>query len=203
MATAGRKAQVKVSGTAVSFTDEATTSSDDQTYQITATTKRVWDRTVTITVEEDGVATEESYTVNRLTGAITFDSVDALRGDVTVTGSYLPLSVVGEAFEYSWSGEGDNQDKTAFGDDYIKRIQGLKDFTSSLSKFYVDSTFVDHLTDGAVVVLEFYVDSSSAYDVRAWAICSSNEISASVDGLVEESIEFEGTGDADRRVIAA
>src|SRR4051812_21765948 len=91
---AGRKALVKVTGAPVAFAGEATTDSGDhQTYQITNAAKRVWDRATTLVVKVAAVVTVESYTFNRLTGKVTFATVNAGRGAVTLDGAYLPLSV--------------------------------------------------------------------------------------------------------------
>jgi len=54
MAKAGQTCQVKVIGVGVAFVGEATSSSDDTTYQITDTAKRVFDRTATVNVHVFG-----------------------------------------------------------------------------------------------------------------------------------------------------
>lgn len=201
MAIAGKKARLKISGTAIVFTDEATTTSDNLTYQITNAVKRVWDRTVTIVVEDGGVPTVEVYTINRLTGTVTFGS--AVVRTITVTGSYLPMAVAAECYDYNYSIEADNQDSTQFGDTFIHRVQGLLDVSGSISRFYaIDDVFIDKILAGEIFVIEFYTDFSQAADILVWAILASDEDSASVDGLVEEGLEFEGTADANGRVVS-
>lgn len=106
MAIHGRKALVKVSGAGVAFLDEATTKVTANTvYQITDAAKRVWDRSATITVEVDAdgagaggfvVAAASTYTVNRLTGTITFNADQGVDAIVRVDGTYLPLSTAAE-----------------------------------------------------------------------------------------------------------
>lgn len=198
MALAGKKAKILAYSSALAFTDEATTTTDDTTYQITNTNKRIWCKTCTITVKDGGVPTVESYTVDRLTGRITFTS--AVVRTITVTGSYLPVSTIGCAYEYSWNLTADNVDSTCFENEFMRREQALKDLEADLSKFYdINHYFIDLLMADGDYVLEFYSNASSSPDIRAWTKISSDNPSAAVDGLVEESISFEGTTDADNR----
>lgn len=208
MAKAGRKALIKVSGAAVAFTDAATTANGARTeYQITDTSKRVWDPTAPITVERspDGTTwttVTSGFTLDRLNGKVLFSVAQASGTLIRVDGSYLPMTTAGEAYEFTYTLEADNQDFSAFQDEWVKRQQGQKDASASLSKWHIDQTFKDKLESGAQLVLEFYVDSSVGIDLKMWAICASDEISASADGLIEESIEFEGTTDMDGRMVA-
>lgn len=205
MAIAGRRALVKVSGTAVAFTDEATTNvgGDLKTYQINATAKRVWDRTAAVTVKKNTVVQATTlYTVNRLTGTIVFNNVILITDTVTVSGQYLPMTTAAEAKEYAYNLQAQNQDDTEFSDTFITRKQGLKTITGSLSKWYVDGTFEGYLNNETPKVLELYSDSSGAFDVKAWVLLSKEGISAVVSGLVEESVDFEGITDIDGRTIS-
>lgn len=201
MATAGKRGQVKAVGAALPFTTEATTATGNISYQITDATKRIWSRTGTITVLDGGVPTAEAYTLNRLTGTVTFGS--AVARVITLTGSYLPTVTIGCATEYSWTLTADNQDSTCFASEWIDRTQALLDFGASLSKFFDVNTYFWETMDGDLdLVLEFYIEYTSTPNIRAWAKVSSDDISNAVDGLSEESVDFEGVHDADRRVIS-
>lgn len=212
MAIAGRKAAIKASGAAVAFTNEATTTTDHITYQIANPARRVLDpkASITVKVDADGagggtatVADPSTYTIDRLFGKIIFKTAQAEGAVVTVDGSYLPMSTVAEAYEYSWTLEADNQDISQFGDDYIRRAQGQKDASASLSRWFnMDNLFSDAIRNGSILVLEFYTEASAAPDAKMWALVSSDETSAAVDGMVEESIDFEGTTDNEGRVIS-
>ncbi|WP_018130715.1 hypothetical protein [Effusibacillus pohliae] len=209
MAIAGRKALIKVSGAPVAFVNAPTTPNADSTgFQITDPNMRILDPQAAIQVERstDGganwtVVPVAEYKLNRLTGTVEFAAAQT-GAQVRVSGSYLPLTTAGEAYEFKYTMEADNQDATTFQSDYVKRTQGLKDVSASLSQWYVDRTFVDKLTDGRPVLLEFYVDAALGVDLRMWATPSSDEVSASADGLVEEALEFDGTTDADGRMVA-
>src|SRR4051812_39714265 len=91
-AKAGRLISVKVSGVAVAFTAEATTTTDTKTYKVTNAVKRVWDRAAAITVKDGGTPTAEAYTLNRLKGTVTF--ANAGTRVITLDGSYLPMSTL-------------------------------------------------------------------------------------------------------------
>lgn len=212
MATAGYKAQVNVSGDPVAFTEETTTANDSLTeFQITDASKRVWDRKGAVTVEQStngGTSWNEvdptALVVNRLTGTVIFQTARDEGTSVRVSGSYLPMSKAAEAYEYEYTIEADNIDRMAFGSAYQQRSQGLLDISGSVERWYPSgSLFSDAVRNRQVMVVELYSDSSKTDpDVKAWSLISSNEASAETSGLVEESVEFEGTTDQDGRMIA-
>lgn len=202
----GKKAQVKVSGAATAFTDEATTEvTADTVFQITDTAKRVWDRTATITVKVDTVTQASSlYTLNRLTGTVTFLSAIGAAAVVTVSGSYLPLSTAAEAKSYRYSVNGVVASKAAFGASWDTNLAGIKNVAGSLSEWHdpADTYFTDALVAGSPVVIEFWSNSAGAFDAKCWALLDSTGISAVLTGNVEESVSFVGTTDADGRTIS-
>lgn len=201
MALPGKKAKVGAYSGSVAFTGEATTATGNIIYQITDTTKRVWCKNCTITVKDGGTPTVESYTLDRLSGTITFGT--ATPRTITVDGSYLAVATIGCAFEYDYSLSADNVEATCFESDFISREQTLKGFEASLSKFYdVNHYFIDKWENDTDFVLELYSDGTTTPDVRAWTKISGDNPSAAVDGLVEESIDFEGTVDADGNCVS-
>lgn len=214
MAMHGKKALVKVSGEGVEFTDEATTRVTANTvYQITNAAKRVWDRSATITVEVDAdggggggyaVADPDTYTINRLTGTVTFDDDQGADAIVRVDGTYLPLSTAAEGRAYAYELSASNPPGSQFGDTAVVRpAQGLLDIAGSVGAWHsADTYFSDALLAGVPVVLEFYSDSSGAFDCRAWVLLEKDGIQSVIDGLVEEDVEFVGAADADGRTIS-
>ncbi|WP_089973301.1 hypothetical protein [Lihuaxuella thermophila] len=212
MAIAGRKSLVKIAGTPVSMAvpEPTTELQEGIKYQITDPTKRILapNAPVTVYVDADGagagtptVADPSTYTLNRLTGTVTFDSAQPLDAAITIQGDYLTTATAAESYEYTWTIEADNQDATRFQDSFVRREQGLLDVTAELSKWYVDSSLYDLLDQDKILVVEFYSDSASN-PLRAWMKIGSDEIGSAVDGLVEEALELEGTPDADRRVVS-
>jgi hypothetical protein len=146
--------------------------------------------------------TVEEFTTNRLTGKITFENVDAGRGDVRVSGEYLPVTTVAEAFEFEFSIAANNGDTTEFLDQYMNRIQLLKDVTGTISRYKSSSTlFFDNLHNGVVFVLEIFTDNTVAADFLAWVLLAEVETTGAVSAVVMENISFEGTKDVDGTVV--
>lgn len=203
MAYAGNKAMVKVSGAPVAFTDEATTANTARTiYQITDTTKQVWDKTAAITVERstDAGATwttldpvADGYVLNRLNGSVVFVNARQTGTLIRVSGQYLPMSVAAECKEWKGTISADPIDVTPFQSDWVVKVPGLLSGEGSLSRWWnIDTYFADSLLAGKPVVIELYGQDNLDPD-KIWAILTSDEMSAAVDGAVEDSVSFEST----------
>jgi hypothetical protein len=204
MAYAGKSASVRIPGAATAFTAEATTKLVANTvYQITNASRRVLDRTAAITVKKDGVAQAATlYTLNRLTGTVTFLADIGGAAVVTMDGSYLPMSAAAEARSFNLSTRKNHGEDSAFGDTYVTRVATLLDCDGSLGAWQsVDVFFRDALIFGAPVVLEFSRDGTNV-DVRAWGLLGAEQIAAAVDGLVEKTVPFSGAADSDGRSFA-
>jgi hypothetical protein len=93
---AGYRAVIKKTGTTTSFTAEAMTLVSGKTYRITDATKSIWDRSVALTVRDNGVTVSGAniLSVNYLFGEVTFVSGYTVTGPVTVTGSFLPVATL-------------------------------------------------------------------------------------------------------------
>lgn len=126
----------------------------------------------------------------------------ALAGKLTVVEASVDdaaWSVVAEINDAGPSLSADNQDVTVFGDNWIDRIQGLKDGSWSLSGFYVSTD-----TNGQVRILNAFLNDTALY-IRVYpgggtagfkqqVKVASFEVSNAVDGVAELSIELEGAG---------
>jgi predicted secreted protein len=111
-------------------------------------------------------------------------------------------NTVAELNEATATIEGDNQDVTRFGDSFVRRILGLKDASYELSGFR-DATdtngqeaILDALLNDTTLHVKFLGDGTSGFQQEVKV--ASFEESTSVDGVVEVSIEFEGTGPVTR-----
>lgn len=186
------------------MTDEATTTlAANTTYQITNSVKRVLDRSAAITVKKDAVSQASTlWTFNRLTGTVTFLADIGPGHTITVSGSYLPMSVSAQAKDYTYTLGAQTLDVTKFGDAFVNRIQGLKDVSGSLSGWKADTYFTAALIAGNPVVIQFWTDSSAAIDLTIWALLNTQQVQAAIDGAVEESIDFLGATDTDLRAIS-
>jgi hypothetical protein len=187
---AGKDVTIKISGAATSMTGEATTTEDDQVYQIAAATKRVLDKDTAPTVLDDGVETEESYTVNYLSGKITFEDVDEERGPITVTGKYLPMTTAAYANDMSHSRNCDLLDANKFGLTHKNRIAGLKSASGVLGHIdLTDTTYITALEAGDPVVIEI-VAGSGIEPTRYWAMLESEELKAALAGVQNATVTW-------------
>jgi predicted secreted protein len=107
-------------------------------------------------------------------------------------------NTVAELNEATATIEGDNQDVTRFGDSFVRRILGLKDASYELSGFRdaTDTTgqeaILDALLNDTTLHVKFLGDGANGFQQEVKV--ASFEESSSVDGVVEVSIELEGTG---------
>lgn len=125
----------------------------------------------------------------------------ALKGKdvvINVSDDDVTYNQVAELNDGTQTIDGTNIDITEFGDDWINRIQGLKDGTYSLSGFYAPSD-----TDGQVAIRDALINDTTLYvqflhdgtnGFQQEVKVATFEVSASVDGAVEVSIDLEGTG---------
>lgn len=210
MAIIGYRANVRATGDPVAFSNAPTTPNPERTvFVITNENMRVLQPDGTYTVERstDAGATWEAiptdaYILNRLMGEIILDTAEPTENSIRISGSYLPLANVAQASEYTYTLEANNETKPTFQNAWQQRIQTNKDITGSLSQWYeIDSLFWSALNEDRLVVLDFYADGNADFDVRCWAIMESSEISGAPDGLMEEGIDFSGTGDQEERVV--
>lgn len=109
--------------------------------------------------------------------------------------TYNPVAQLNDG---SMTIDGDNQDITVFGQTFITRLQGLKDTSYSLSGFRDTSdtngqnVILTALLNGSALYVKFLYDGTNGF--KQPVVVSSFEVSASVDGVVELSIDLEGNG---------
>jgi len=176
---AGRLRNIKISGTKASLTAEETTATGNISYQITNADKRVLDYSETITVKDDGSATSEDYTLNRLNGTVTFTGTDTRT--ITIDGYYLPMTTAAYAHEDSINVACDILDVSAYGDTNKDKIAGLIGAEGSLSQFnIVDTTYEDDLQARLPVVLEVRDEEDDTVIDRMWVLLNSVEMSAAI-----------------------
>lgn len=193
MALRGYLAKVKVESSALAFTDESTTTTDDLTFTITNTAKRAWAYNATTVVKVNGSPVTTGFTLKPLSGAAVFDV--AQTGDtITITGEYVTLTTVAEAKNFSFSGSCDALDQTKFEDTTRSFQAGLRTATAEVGEWYTTSDiFYDLLVSGDVKIVEYYVDATNV--IRFYAFINSQQVNAPLAGLIEQSISLQVTTD--------
>lgn len=115
----------------------------------------------------------------------------------TSTGSFTAVDELNSA---TLSIVGTNIDISEFTNEFVQRIQGLKDVTYSLGGFYdpADTNgqvkIRSALVNDTVLYVQILPDGTTTYGFDQEVKVASFDIDASVDGAVELSIELEGTG---------
>ena len=189
MAQASYSTSVSAQSSAVVFTDEATSTIDNISYQITNAAKRIWDYATALVVEDGGSPTVESYTVNGLNGTVTFESADAGRV-ITVTGAYVVLTTLATAKDFALTSDLTLADTTPLGQQFSVFTPTTLTGSITLGRYdLADSTFADMLLAGDVKVIN-YTSESSEPEWLAYAIANSDAYSTAIGGVGEESISF-------------
>ena len=202
MGQAAYNTTIKISGSAVGFTGEATTDLGSNSFQITDDTKQIFDRTVTPTVYDGGVPVATTdYKIDFLFGIIDFNVAPA--GAVTIDGSYLPVSHIGGASSYTLNFNADVQDCSNFADasqngGYRSKTITLIDASVDLTRFDdLNKQFKDYLENRESFLLEIIpggVNGTSA--ARGWFTVENASSQGDVGALEEEDLSFHLDGDA-------
>lgn len=195
--TAGKIALIRVPGTPTSFTNEAVTTADDQIYQITDITRRVFVSGVPLVVTVNGVTQSSAlYTVEPLRGRVTFTTATP-RTNVRFAGSYYPMATAAKCRAVSFSAVKAALDNTGFEDGgWLTRLVGLADVTGTLGRrWQVQAYFHDALVNASFVVIEFFLNAAvlTSPEFTCAALLNKKQLSSVLDGLVEEEVEFSGT----------
>ena len=198
MAFSGVNVDLKLPGTAVSFTTEPMTSLGGNVWQITNAAKRVFAPFASITV-----STGTILTIDRLFGTVQFT------GSVTtptVTGQYLPMTSVASARGFTRSIRSANIDTTtlirgAASTAFVEKLPVMLDCSATVDRIQNwDEYFQDELVDNAQLVLQFFNQyDDAASDCAMWARIVDITNSSSYDSVVAEQISFEGTADNEGR----
>lgn len=200
---AGTKADLFIAGTApVAFVDEATTADAGRTtYTITNAVKRLWHDATAVVVERNTgsgfvLVPSSEYRVEYVGGRIVFAVQQPIGTAVRVDGGYLTTAKAGGA--HSWSADLgiDVQDTTEFGDEWRRKTTTLKDGSADFDRWWIDSSYLDRLTSGASVIVVLYTDYAAGSRYEALARLASDSVDVATDGVVEESLSFEFTREA-------
>lgn len=200
--TVGQKAAIYLaSPPAVTFAAEATTPDAARlTYTITNAAKRYWDKDTAVTVERStdagvtwAAVPASQYTLQHVGGKVIFGAAQAVGTLIRVSGSYLPVSQLAEAREWSLDTSVDTVETTTLGAAWKTQAAILRSASVKLSRWWVDSWFLDQLANRLVVVL--YVDSAVGSRYEGYARLKADSVKVAAAGLVEEDLSLELEGD--------
>ncbi|GFN34653.1 hypothetical protein [Tepidimicrobium xylanilyticum] len=183
------KGQVRIAGTSLPFTDEPLTNCGNKIYQIIDTEKRVWDMSVPIIVTTiDGVTVIETYDIDYANGYIIFHEAKD-RGELFVSGNYLPTTVVGEVLGYSIDKNRNFIEYTPLGSHITKNAPAGLAVTGTIETLAIkDTYFLDILESAEKVLLDFQMgeDRVESY----WVYLENISTSHNAGDLVRRNVSF-------------
>ena len=179
----------------VSFSDKPCTGdAQRKRYQIDDPDLRYWDPDTPVLVEVNEASVSTGFVLEYAGGFVVFDEALGVDDEVTVSGKALTLIQAGGFFNWSIDGDGEDAEATTFASQGWKEfVRTLKGWSGSAEAYWGDTQFFDSL--GEIVVVKLFVDAGPAQDCfEGFAIINGDGIEAPVDGLVQETIDFTGTG---------
>jgi hypothetical protein len=197
MALAGRNAFLKAASvTATTSTGNAATRSTGVGgtgyVQVNSTARRHWEPTSTPTLYLNSTAVSSTnYNVNYVQGKFQWRTGDPVAGTYTADVEYLTVSNVGGGREWQLNVEQDMFEITEFGSSGWKEYQpNMAGGTVSVSRYWTDATFFDHLTLSNKFLVELGVNSASGDRFEAFAYMTGDQHQAAVDSLVSEGMSL-------------
>lgn len=187
-------------GTSTTMTTEACSLVSGKTYQITAATKRVIDRSQALNVFDNGVNQNANVlNVDYLTGKVTFKSTYTVTGPVTVTGKYFPMVSLGAYTSFTLT-----QSVSIIKDSNIPALQanggvdthrpgGLREVSLQLpSVFAAADAWDTALTTRAEYIIDLNPDGLGANGsvARGFFKLFDDKINGNVGALEEENLQF-------------
>lgn len=194
--TAGYNGSIKEAGTATAFTAEATTVNGDW-YEITDSTKSIFDYNGAVTVYDDAVdVTADISEIDYLFGRVKFISGSEPSGTVTFDGDYLPLQTLGCFNSFDLTQSSDTIETGCF--EGVKANGGyqtykptLRDVSVSAEGFYqTSSTFLNRLIARSIIIIDIDIEGDGKSACRGYFSLITDGLSGGVGGDETESLEF-------------
>lgn len=166
---AGYNAILKKGGTPTSMTAEAMSLVSGKTYQVTASTKRVLSFANAITVLDNAVDhTANVESIDYLTGKVTFLSSYTVTGPVTITASYIPLTVIAKARSFTLTQTAAPVDESSY--DTAQANSGMRTWAGGLKTvgvqlggiMYATNAWRTALNARSIFYLEVDLDATNA-----------------------------------------
>jgi hypothetical protein len=177
------------------FIKEATTANAQRNlYTIENEDCRYLDKKSTVTVYVNDSAVTGGYEVQHLGGVIIFSSPLEPEDEVTVSGNSIAVDQAGGFFSWSAELSSDTADVTTFeSEGWKENLPTIKGFSASAESYWADERLSSRL--GQEVIVALYLDTgTNKKRYEGYALISGDSIELSVDDVVNESIEFEGSG---------
>ena len=205
MSLPGYLTTVKLGGTPVALSAEPMTNTSGNIFQITDTTRRVLDRNVVPTFEDEGespqdIPAADVLSISYIFGTVTFAT--SKTGPVVVkTGNYVPLTDIAGAHSYNLNHGGDVLDSTEFGlannNGMRQRVLGLRDVSLSVDRWdqVGSQTFFDALNNRTPLFIEVKPGDGGQV-ARGWFVAEAENHGGDISALEAGDLTFQLDGDA-------
>ena len=205
MARAGKNSLVFVSATGKTLTAVATTAADGLTFQVAATSAQgePFDPLASLTVatSSGGTVSSTGYTLYRPNGSVVFPTSST--NAYTITGTYLPTAQIAAAHGFFYKITADVADVSVLGAAWRSKLQTKLDVSGSVDDYHTDLTLGNLVTSSSQpICLTFYQASTASFDARAYGFLDADAIKSAVDGVVDGTVSFSGSADANGRAIS-
>jgi hypothetical protein len=179
----------------IAFIKEATTANTERTlYTIANDSYRYLDKNSPVTVYISDIAISTGYVIEHLGGAVLFSSPLDPEDEVTVSGKSVQVDQAGGFFSWSAELSSDTADVTTFeSGGWKENLPIIKGFSASAESYWADERLSSRL--GQEVIIALYLDTgTNRKRYEGYGLISGDSIELSADDVVNENIEFEGTG---------
>lgn len=177
------------------FIKEATIANAERTiYTIENDECRYLDKHSPILVYVNDIAVNTGYLVEYLGGAVRFTSALDEEDEVTVSGKSIEVDQAGGFFNWSAELSADTADVTTFeSSGWKENLPTMNGFSASAESYWADERLSARL--GREVIVALFLDTGiNKKRYEGYSLISGDSIELSVDDVVNESIEFEGSG---------
>lgn len=196
---AGYVATIKRQGVSTVMTSESMTVTAGLEYQIDAIARQIWDRAVTLVINDDGapVAEVDIESIDYLFGRVTFIPGYVVTGAITVTGAFFPTTDLCGANSFTLTQTAAGVDTTdmclASGNGGYRIFDyGLKQVALEMSGFYSAIYGYLALLQGRTeLIIEINPDGSNESVCRGFFRIVSESESGNVGDPEEQSISFQ------------
>ena len=163
--------------------------------------ERYLDPTKSVVVYRNDVVVSGGYYIEHVNGCVVFHEQQGVGDEIKVLAYYFKpqdITQTGGCFNWSLNPSIDEEPVTTFksaveSGGWKSFIPLLKEWTASAEAYWGAYNFFESL--GRILVVKFFTDAGVAQDcLEGYAITVGDDITAPVDGVVEESIEFRGVG---------
>lgn len=177
------------------FTNEPTTNDvARKRYQITDITLRYWPPDEDIVVKRDGAVVTTGFHLERAGGVVVFNEAQDVDDTITVSGKAVVVEPCGGFFNWSIDMEAETVDITTFESEGWKEFaQTINNWSGSAEAFWGDDNFAAKV--GSIMVVKLFVDSGASQRCfEGFAVITGDSVEVPHDDVVNESIDFQGTG---------